>query len=294
MCRLFGMSAGRRRVRASFWLLDAPDSLMVQSRREPDGTGLGYFDAGGHPVVDKQATAAYDDASFSSSAREVEASTFVAHVRMASTGAIRPENTHPFEQNERIFAQNGVIEDMATLEAELGDYRDLVAGDTDSERFFALVTKEIEARGGDVGAGIAAAARFAANRLPLLSINLVLIAGGDLWALRYPQTHDLLVCRRAGGVDKLDEVTSTGARISSEDLAGAESVIVATERIDESADWRELASGELLHVDSALNLSTAIVVGEPPAHLLTLADLNPRAAASQGSSAKPTNPRGAG
>src|SRR5262249_37580101 len=51
MCRLFGMSAAPRRVRATFWLLDAADSLAVQSRREPDGVGLGVFDADGTPRV---------------------------------------------------------------------------------------------------------------------------------------------------------------------------------------------------------------------------------------------------
>ena len=44
MCRLFGMSAGTEPVKATFWLLEAPDSLAQQSRREPDGTGVGYFD----------------------------------------------------------------------------------------------------------------------------------------------------------------------------------------------------------------------------------------------------------
>src|ERR1051325_11194019 len=41
MCRLFGMSGGRERIRAPFSLLEAPDSLAEQSRREPDGTGVG-------------------------------------------------------------------------------------------------------------------------------------------------------------------------------------------------------------------------------------------------------------
>jgi glutamine amidotransferase len=31
VCRLFGLTAGAERVRATFWLLDAPDSLRVQS-----------------------------------------------------------------------------------------------------------------------------------------------------------------------------------------------------------------------------------------------------------------------
>jgi len=43
MCRLFGMTGGRERVRATFWLLEAPDSLARQSRHNPDGTGVGYY-----------------------------------------------------------------------------------------------------------------------------------------------------------------------------------------------------------------------------------------------------------
>ena len=40
------MSGGRRTVHATFWLLDAPDSLAVQARGDPDGTGLGYYARG--------------------------------------------------------------------------------------------------------------------------------------------------------------------------------------------------------------------------------------------------------
>jgi glutamine amidotransferase len=39
MCRLFGLTAGTAWVNATFWLLDAPDSL--QSHRNADGAGLG-------------------------------------------------------------------------------------------------------------------------------------------------------------------------------------------------------------------------------------------------------------
>jgi glutamine amidotransferase len=51
MCRLFGLTAGRERVAATFWLLDAPDSLQVQSRRNVDGAGIGFFDAARTPVI---------------------------------------------------------------------------------------------------------------------------------------------------------------------------------------------------------------------------------------------------
>jgi predicted glutamine amidotransferase len=42
MCRLFGLTAGTARVRATFWLLDAPDSLLAQSHRNADGSGIGW------------------------------------------------------------------------------------------------------------------------------------------------------------------------------------------------------------------------------------------------------------
>ena len=47
MCRLLGLNAGREPVSASFWLVDAPDSLEVQSHRNVDGSGIGFFDPAG-------------------------------------------------------------------------------------------------------------------------------------------------------------------------------------------------------------------------------------------------------
>ena len=44
----------------------------------------------------------------------------------------------------RLFAHNGVVKGLPELEAELGDAISLVHGQTDSERYFALITREIE------------------------------------------------------------------------------------------------------------------------------------------------------
>jgi predicted glutamine amidotransferase len=285
MCRLFGLAAGSERVHATFWLLEAPDSLAQQSRREPDGTGVGYYDAQGRPVVSKQPVAAYEDREFAKEAKELESRTFVAHVRYASTGALLPRNTHPFEQDGRLFAHNGVIEDLDRLEAELGDDMALVGGDTDSERFFALITREAR-RTGDVGEAITTAARWVAENLRLYAINLVLITESDLWALRYPDTHDLLVLERAaGGVsgERHLEHSSPRAsiRVRSGDLAGRPAVVIATEKMDEDPGWAPLASGELLHVDGDMRVTRRRVIDRPPAHPLTLADLGLTAAASQ-------------
>ncbi len=292
MCRLFGMSAGHNPAHATFWLLEAPDSLSEQSRREPDGTGLGNYSPDGISEVAKQPLAAYEDMAFAQEAREVCSRTFVAHVRYASTGGLVAKNTHPFQQRGRLFAHNGVIGDLPALEAELGDARSLVQGDTDSERFFALITREIE-RDGDIGAAIARAAVWAAEHLPVYALNLVLITATELWALRYPDTHDLFVLeRRAGGPAggrHLEHASARGSiRVRSGELANVPAVVVASERMDEDPGWRALGSGELLHVGPELEVRISSVLMAAPAHPITLAELDPKAAASQAPAQAPS------
>ena len=289
MCRLFGMSGGREPVKATFWLLEAPDSLARQSRKEPDGTGLGAFTATGEPLVFKQPLAAYEDHQFASEAREVSSRTFVAHVRYASTGAVNLSNTHPFEQQGRLFAHNGVIGGLDQLERALGDASSLVGGDTDSERFFALITREIE-QTGEIGAGIISAAAWVAEHLPVLSLNFILITGSELWALRYPDMHELHVLEREPGGPSgrrhLEHASARGSiRVRSGELLDRSAVVVATERMDEDAGWRSLQSGELVHVDADLQVRISRPLGRPPTHPLSLSDLDPKAAASQGAPA---------
>jgi glutamine amidotransferase len=287
MCRLFGMSSGQQPMQATFWLLEAPDNLVAQSRRNPDGTGLGYFDEDGTPHVDKQPIAAFEDRRFVSDARHVRSKAFVAHVRHASTGALTLENTHPFCQHERLFAHNGVIEDLPKLERQLGDDRALVAGDTDSERFFALITGEIHRHGDSVADGIRAAVDWVARELPIFAINFVLVTATDLWALRYPETHTLYLLERVpGGAETataaaLDQTSSSGTRIHSEHGREHPLVVVASERMDASPHWREVGSGELLHVGPSLEVESELVLEGPPAQLLTLEDLDEVARASQ-------------
>jgi predicted glutamine amidotransferase len=274
MCRLFGLHAGVRRVEAALWLLDAPDSLEEQSRRNPDGCGVAGFDPSGRVELHKAPVAAWDDPTFDHAARRLRSSTFVAHVRHASTGARSYENTHPFVEGDVVFAHNGALAGLDQVEAQLGEYRRVVHGDTDSERMFALILKQAAAHRDDLTAGITAAVRWLAEHVPVLSLNLIVATPSDLWALRYPDIDDLfLLDRAAGGTHGDHQLHGVGqhggVRVRSSDLTGQRSVVVASERIDENPAWAHIEAGELVHVDKALNLERHTIIDQAPTHRLT-------------------------
>ena len=300
MCRLLGLNAGRHPVSASFWLIEAPDSLEMQSHRNADGSGIGFFGSSGAPVVDKQPEPAFGDQEFAREAKHARSVTFVAHVRYATAGNRTVANTHPFAMGGRIMAHNGGVGELGRLEEQLGRYRDLVRGDTDSERYFALITQQTDAHGGDVGAGIAAAARWIAERLPLSSLNTIVATAGELWALRYPGQHALHIIERPAGASSppapgspaaagalvtagsTPATAATGlharsatSSVHAPELHALPSVVVASERLDGEQGWRMLASGELIHVRPDLTVESAIVLPEAPAHLVPLPSGNP-------------------
>ncbi|NKZ15293.1 class II glutamine amidotransferase [Mycolicibacterium septicum DSM 44393] len=282
MCRLFGLHAGRRLVPATFWLLDAPDNLAEQSRRNPDGTGLGVFGADGVAALHKEPVAAWQDSEFATEAHDVTATTFIAHVRYASTGALDVANTHPFLQEDRIFAHNGVVEGLDTLDERIRELgvADLVGGQTDSERVFALITAAVRAHDGDVGAAVVDAIGWLADNVPIYAVNLLLSTATDMWALRYPDTHELYVLDRRHPDQRRLRLRSSRIRAESEHLTSQPSVLFASEPMD-GEDWRLIAPGELVHVDADLRIDTRVAFPDPPRHLLHRDDLSAQVAASQ-------------
>ncbi|WP_409428585.1 class II glutamine amidotransferase [Mycobacterium sp. SMC-11] len=284
MCRLFGLHAGTDAVTATFWLLDAPDNLAEQSRRNPDGTGIGVFDANGVPHLYKEPIAAWQDAEFSTEANELTGTTFVAHVRYATTGARDVANTHPFLQDDRIFAHNGVLRALDTIEERLREIgtADLVGGQTDSERIFALITGCVRARDGDVGAGLRDAVGWLAANMPIYALNILLATATDMWALRYPETHELyLLDRRDGSAPVGLDLQTPRIRAHSTQLRGRPAVVFASEPMGTDPRWRLIAPGELVHVDAALTITTELAFPDTPDRQLRREELTAAAQEAQ-------------
>src|SRR5215472_13759183 len=139
------------------------------------------------------------------------------------------------------MAHNGGIGELPRLDEQLGGYAGLVLGDTDSERYFALITQQADAAGGDIGEGIVAAARWIAENLPVSSLNTVVAAPGELWALRYPGQHALHIIERPAGPGAAGpglHVRSATSSIHAPGLDAAPSVVVASEQLDGERGWR--------------------------------------------------------
>ena len=285
MCRLFAMTGGPVTVGATFWLLDADDSLARQSEQNADGTGVGWFEEDGTPYINKQPVAAKSvDDGLRYDVRVARARTFVAHVRYATSTELTVENTHPFLMDGRMFGHNGIVGDLDVVDERLGDDAARVQGDADSERFFALVTKEIAAAGGDERAGIIAAVQWLASEVEMYSLNFVMITATDVWALRYPDKNTLYLLDRRSAKESpmghpfAKDNPSPGIGVSTPDTANQATVVIASEPLN-GDNWEEIEPGELIHVARDLTITREVIIEHDPIHMMVLGG---QAAAAQG------------
>ena len=291
MCRLFALHSDRP-ITADLWLLDAPYSLLNQSRFNADGTGLGWIDEEGRPQIRKRPVAAYESEAFTDFATTLRSRAMLAHLRLSSGSGHCEENTHPFLQDGIISAHNGVLEITEELKrhvAELGAAHH-VLGATDSEWMAALITGEVAAHGGDLRAGVTAALRWIAAHVPVYSVNVLVMKGEELVAVRLPATNELWILERSAAADAPGGVleqssNSLALRARSEEPGEGRSVVIASEPLDDDPSWRLMDSGELVHLSADGALTSEHPFG-PLAHALSIEDLGLSAAASQAHAAQ--------
>lgn len=143
MARLAGFIANRPDVGAR--MLAREGASLVARPREgiTPGWGLGFHHAGDlllkrRPIEDRR------ELRVAELVRDVRADVLVAHVRTATVGPLRTENTHPFRHRQWLFAQTGTVAATPAIRARMleslpGFLQRSVRGETDSEVFFFLV-----------------------------------------------------------------------------------------------------------------------------------------------------------
>lgn len=141
MARLFGFIGNRPDLGSR--VLEAEGAAIYEDAAGPPlGWGVGHYQGGEvllrrRPIDDRPAV------SLAAAVSEVRSDTLLAHLRHATVGGARTENTHPFRYRQYLFAHTGTVSAFGALRDRLAEslpefLQRSVRGDTDSELLFHL------------------------------------------------------------------------------------------------------------------------------------------------------------
>lgn len=242
----------------------------------PDALGAGYVQ-NGHALVRRRPGSAPGVAADPLSlVEDVNATGLVVHVRQATVGAFKDENTHPFRYRNWLFGHAGTVARFGDLRPALLDglppfIQRMVAGETDSEHVFAVFVNELREAGAlealhpdpdTVGGALARtvgrieALAEAVGGAGESSLTLVATNGRVLTACRRgsgPDLHHVVL----GGLSRCDahELNEQSSETQAQYLPhqNLRSVVVATRIAPRSeAPWAPLPEDRLLAVGQDL------------------------------------------
>jgi len=182
MCRLLGcVSTERTSLRHE--LLDAKRPLLHSHEDHDSGWGMAVYPHGDgeQPKCFRSPEHAAAGDGFAATA-DTGGRIVMAHVRKATRGGLVDENTHPFCLGEYAFCHNGTIgapDKLLGLDDGAGP-----KGQTDSERLFHRLLREVDPSPETVVEGLRRAVAAAALCAPLSALNFLFSDGEHLYAYR--------------------------------------------------------------------------------------------------------------
>ena len=263
MCRLFGF---RSEVPAAVHpsLVTEKNSLLQQSREHKDGWGIASYHQGAQPLVAHGLGPAHCDPDFERVSSTVSARTVVAHIRLASVGAIDKRNTHPFIHGRWCFVHNGTVKNFAQHAAEVEalirpDLRAAIQGTTDTERcFYVFLTRLAQLQSLDGPACVEKVACALAETMGMVSA--ITDRPGDRSSMNFLVTNgDVMVAtRRNRSLFLSDTAPETGRRphrhVSAPPKPGTqlEQFVLASEQLSGEDHWHPIDEENIVGVDSGL------------------------------------------
>jgi predicted glutamine amidotransferase len=175
MCRVLG-SVAAEPVSLRHELLEAANPL-IRTGNGDSGWGMAAYKhaEGEEPICARFPKEPRAD----ENAIDTKARLHNIHVRRATVGALKPENTHPFCLGPYSFSHNGTISNI-TRYADPEVERP--SGDTDSEYLFRLVMHHLNAS--DPTDGLRYAVHAVIDRYPFTSLSFLFTDGERLYAYR--------------------------------------------------------------------------------------------------------------
>jgi predicted glutamine amidotransferase len=145
MARLFGLIGNRPDLAGRVLALEA-EALRVKTRAStsvaasPLGWGLGFYQ-GDEVLMRRRPLDDHETIDLAELGADVRADVIIGHVRSATVGGLRTENTHPFRYRQWLFAQTGTLPGFDGIRDRLlatvpGFLRGNLRGDTDAELIF--------------------------------------------------------------------------------------------------------------------------------------------------------------
>ena len=250
MCRLLGW-ASRRPTTLQALLGSEPLTAFTDlSREHADGWGMAWIDPSGRLETRKGVDAAWESGGFADGVGGVMTIAGCLHLRWATPGfPVAPGNTHPFIHENTAFAHNGVIRPVDALSRLVTSGRTL-NGDTDSERYLALLLDRRRSAGGDAE-GTRRVISDIGSTLTTSSLNAIVLSPSRLQAIcchdplgqppppRAAQADGELAPQTAGGRER--DFFSLRMRWT------PDSVVVASSGWPQDG-WQRLPNGSLLTV----------------------------------------------
>jgi len=268
MGRLLGYMANRSdRLRD---VLHQERPLLGGDAQAVDGWGIGFYQ--GDEVLHKKRPAPTGEpVDLEAIAGDVRAHCVVMHLRTATVGDFRAENTHPFRMRHWMFAHNGTVDRFEQIReplvAAMPDFlRRDIRGETDSEHVFHAILSFLHDSGqlesGDPDAGaVSASIRSAVVLVDRLAsevgakpatLNLVLTNGRRMWALR--RGAPFLVTERRGLHDPVTRESRPSPRTEAE-AAALRYVLMWSDGPTEAPGTRPIGEGEIACVDRDLRVT---------------------------------------
>ena len=267
MCRLYGFIATHPR-KVSCELIQSQNSLLAQSKLDERGLdnshgwGLGAYKKK-QPYIVKQAEPASESEDFRWTAAETHSQCVISHVRRATVGIVKLENTHPFGFEEWIMAHNGDIGNFDKVRPKMLNamppiIRQQIAGDTDSEHIFyfimSLYQKHPETPiATTIRTGILQLKEWAKEANATVAINLLFSNGKELIGTRhgpslsYVKRENVHPCQVCGGATHIDP--------DCEQSTPYQAVAIASEPITTNEKWVEVPQNSILWVNENMEFS---------------------------------------
>ena len=260
--------------RLSCCLYPIRESLVISGESNKQGWGIGYIQED-EVLVKKRPEAADRPINFFDLTRDLIANIFIGHVRTATVGGWKIENTHPFRYRSWMFAHQGTIEHFSNIKKHLlssipNFLSRNIRGETDSEHLFHLFLSRIHDKGvmDDPNLDVKVIAEALKGTIAHIDAMAVEAGGKEHSAINIMVSNGrviLATCRgrplyvySSGGVDDCELCQNAslkgGASYKKKPHEYQRSVILASEVAGPILGWEEVAGNSMVMVNQKLDV----------------------------------------